>query len=367
MPISNPPTSPNILDTPRPYPFSKAELTAGLRGHTGDPTLTISKMEACDIPDRRPALGRIRGLEVICQTLNGEKTFQVVIKEPQGTTRAGMAGAGRRELLFYRTLTVQLPVRVPQVLAADHDGEWMVFNMLRDGIPPERWRAEEYLLATQQLAVIHDRFWGLGEDLSTFAWLSQPLDGDYPIYMRASYTGIRRLVDKVTTNLITRDTNLLKLLRRLVENADSIIGALRGDPATLLHGDYWPGNIHLSAERALTVYDWQQAAIGPGILDLFQFVQASRWYFGELPVEESVIVNTYRESLAESCGHTWDEDHWQNLWDHALLWTFLCNWVDMLANIPASVLQARYSQIQELWLTPVRTAMDRRLPRGGVG
>jgi hypothetical protein len=364
MPLPNPPTTPYILDTPRPWPFSRAELTAGLRGYIGDPTLSITKMEFCDIPDKRPALGRIRGLSVVCKSLNGEKSFQVVIKEPQGTTRAGMAGAGKRELLFYRNLSVQIPVRVPQLLAAHPDGDWMVFNMLPEGILPERWTAQDYLLATQQLAVLHDRFWGLGEDLSAFAWLSRPLDGDFPIYLRATYTGIRRLVDKVTSNLITRDTMLLKMLRRLVENADFIANTLRQTPATLLHGDYWPGNIHILYDRTITVYDWQQTAIGPGILDLFQFVQASRWYFGELPLPVEQIVQHYRNSLAESCGFTWHDDEWQCLWDQALLWTFLSNWVDMLANIPASVLQARYGQMQELWLNPVHRALDRCLPRG---
>lgn len=363
MPINHPPTTPYILEGPRPWPFSQAELTAGLRGHTGDPTLYITRMDPCDIPDKRPSLGRIRGLRVVCQTFNGEKTFQIVIKEPQGTTRAGMAGAGRRELLFYRNLAIQLPVRVPQLLAAHPDGNWLVFSMLTEGIIPERWSADDYLIATQQLAVIHDRFWGLGEDLSAFAWLSRPLDGDFPIYLRATYAGIRRLVEKVTSNLITSNTELLKMLRRLVDNADYIANSLRNNPTTLLHGDYWPGNVHLFSDRTISVFDWQQAAIGPGILDLFQFVQASRWFFGDLPLSTEQITSYYRTSLKKSCGHAWDDNEWNLQWDHALLWTFLCTWVDMLANIPASVLQARYTQMRELWLDPVKAAMDRCLPR----
>lgn len=363
MPLPDTPTTPHILDAPRPWPFTQAELTAGLRAHNGDPTLTISDMEACSIPNKRPSLGRIRGLQVTCQTINGEKVFQIVIKEPQGTTRAGMAGAGRRELLFYRNLAVQLPVRVPQLLAAQPDGDWLVFNMLPEGHLPERWSAEDYLLATQQLAVIHDRFWSLGEDLAAYVWLSRPLDGDFPIYMRASYTGIRRLVDKVTSNLITNNAMLLKMLRKLVENADLIVNALRGSPTTLLHGDYWPGNIHLRTDRTLTVYDWQQAGIGPGILDLFQFIQSSRWYFGELPLSVEQITDHYRLNLEESCGYTWKEDEWHRMWDHAFLWTFMCNWVDMLANIPASVLQARYAQMQEIWLIPLLATIERCLPK----
>jgi len=41
--------------TPTPdWPFSQSELAAGLRRYTGDPTLTISSLQAGEIFRRRP-------------------------------------------------------------------------------------------------------------------------------------------------------------------------------------------------------------------------------------------------------------------------------------------------------------------------
>ena len=354
-------SSPPLIPDPRPWAFTRAELTAGLRAFTGDPTLNISNIEEKDIPNRRPAVGRIRGLTVSCQALSGNKVFNLTLKEPQGTTRTGTAGAGRREVLFYRSLAGQLPVRVPQLLAAHPEGEWLVLNMLPEGIQPEQWSASNYLFAIDQLAVLHDRFWGLGEDLGTYAWLARPLGADYGIYLRAAYTGMRKLVEKVTSNLITRDPHIIKMLKSLVEHASEIAAALRASPTTLLHGDYWPGNMVVYPDSTLTVYDWQQAAIGPGVLDLFHFIHASQWYFTDLPISPEEIVTHYRNNLENCCGQRWEDVEWAALWDYALLWTFLSSWVDLLASIPASVLQARFPQMNMLWLEPVEAAMQRRL------
>lgn len=355
--------NPPILLDPRPWAFSKSELTAGLRAHTGDPTLLITDIHEQDVPQRRPSLGRIRGLAVTCQAAAGPKSFNLVLKEPQGTTRTGTAGIGRREVLLYRLLAYQIPVRTPQLLAAHPDGEWLVFNMLEEGHDPDQWTADDFCLAVEGMVALHDRFWGLEEDLSMYAWLARPLSADFPIFLRAASTGIRRLIDKVTSNLLTRDPALIKMLTRLVENAQQIVAPLQKLPVTMIHGDYWPGNIFVYPDNTLAVYDWQQVGIGPGILDLFHFVQASKWYFPNLPLSTPEIVSHYRERLALANGQDWDDSEWERLWDYALLWTFLCNWVDLLANIPASVVQARYPQITAIWLEPVKAALARRLPK----
>ena len=69
----------------------------------------------------------------------------------------------------------------------------------------------------------------------------------------------------------------------------------------------------------------------------------------------------YRNNLENCCGQRWEDAEWAALWDYALLWTFLSSWVDLLASIPASVLQARFPQMNTLWLEPVEAAMQRRL------
>ena len=351
----------SFVDDPRPWAFSRAELTAGLRAFTGDPTLTVVTLYEQTIPYRRPAMGRIRGLSATCETAGGKKIFPLVLKEPHGATRTGAAGAGLREVSLYRNLSDQIPVKIPKLLAAHPDGDWLVLEMVSHGKQPENWTVSDYLMAVDQLVALHDRFWGLGDDLITYPWLARPLDSDYQIYFQAASAGVRRLVEKVTSNLLTRDNYLIAMLQRLVDHADRVATALRSQPATLLHGDYWPGNISIS-EGGYHVLDWQQASIGPGVLDLFHFVQASQWYFSPLPITIKELVGYYRARIADAQGYTWSDTNWAALWDYALLWTFLCSWVDLLANIPASILQTRYPQMKALWLEPVSEAIRRRLP-----
>ncbi len=353
-----------LIDDPRPWAFTRAALTAGLRAHTNDSSLVINDLYEMTIPYRRASVGRIRGLNASCESIDGKKHFRLAVKEPQGSTRAGTAGAGLREVSFYRSLAEQLPVRVPRLFASHPNGDWLIMEMLPPERKPESWTADDYIFVVEQLVTIHDRFWGLGNDLSVYPWLARPLGSDYAIYLQAAATGVHKLVDTDTPNLLTRDPNLLPTVKRLVAHADKIAAALRTPPATLLHGDYWPGNITLSIDGICFIYDWQQASIGPGILDLLHFIQASQWYFDPLPITRSELISTYREKMAKAVHFHWEDAEWDSLWDYALMWNFLTNWVDLLVNIPSPVLQTQYLHLRSLWLDPVFAAVNRRLPEG---
>jgi hypothetical protein len=354
----------SIVDDPRPWAFNLPELTAGLRRHTGDPSLRITRLEEHDLPYLRPAVGRIRGLDVACQGRTGDYRFPLVLKEAkqQGNTRAGTTSAGQREAAFYLNLTEVIPVRIPKMYASDASGNWLVLEMLDAGRTAEQWRAADYELATAQLTVLHDRFWGLGADLAVYPWLGRPLQADFDIHVKVAAAGIQRLTDDPDSELLAHDPGLVQLLSRLTLYAARIAAALRQAPATLLHGDYWPGNIHVDQKGRLTVYDWQQASIGPGVLDLLDFVQASRWWFDPLPISAEEIVARYREGIHQAVGKLWTDSEWTSLWEHALMWTFLFKWVDILASTPWPVLSTRYQQLADLWLGPVRASADRYLP-----
>ena len=351
-----------LIDDPRPWAFTRGALTAGLRAYTKDPSLVIVDLYEMTIPFRRASMGRIRGLNAACDSTDGKKFFRLTVKEPQGSTRTGTAGAGLREVSFYRNLAEQLPVRVPRLFASHPNGDWLIMEMLPLERKPENWASNDYLLAIDQLAALHDRFWGLGVDLTIFPWLARPLGSDYAIYIQAATTGVRKLADKASSDLLTRDPLLIAMIKRLVEHADKIASALRAAPATLLHGDYWPGNINLSIDNDFFVYDWQQASIGPGVLDMLHFIQSSQWYFDPLPIAPEELITIYRARIARASHFHWEDDEWAELWDYALLWNFLTNWVDMLVNIPTPVLQTQYLHLRSLWLDPVSAAVNRRLP-----
>lgn len=353
-----------ILETPRPWAFNRSELTAGLRRHTGDPSLRIMDLEELDLPDLRPALGRIRGMVVNCRGITGEYQFQLVLKETRqvGTTRAGTASPGQREAGFYRDLADQVPVRIPRLFALDPMGNWLVLECLEAGKQPENWSRADYLLATAQLAILHDRFWNLGRDLGIYSWLERPLEADFEVNVKVAANAINRLASQSDAHLFGMRRDLDPLLRRLVKHADVIANALRRAPDTLLHGDYWPGNIHVDAQGRLTVYDWQQVGIGPAVLDLVAFIQTSRWWFDPLPVDPQAIIFEYRRNLSEKTGTIWANQEWEALLAHARMWIFLISWVDILASTPAPILETRMQSLEDIWIAPLLDGVSRYLP-----
>jgi len=349
-----------ILDT-RPWAFSLSALTAGLRQYTGDSTLNILEAQEHGIPYQRPGRGRIRGFRAICESAGEKRYFEMVVKEPRGVTRAGTASAGWREVSFYRSLVDQLPIIVPDMVAAEPSGEWIVLDLVPGWELPEHWTADEYLSAVDQLVLLHDRFWGLSEDLATYIWLSRPLDADFEVYRLAAEIGLQRLMVYNPDSLLNRDPELIRNLERLVKQAGKVAATLRSETATLIHGDYWPGNIIINNSGKLYTIDWQRTAIGPGVLDLVNFIKLSQWFFTTIPVPVEELVLRYRQGIAQSAGHRWDEETWSNLWDYSLLWIFLADWSDLLANIPNSLLATQSRLLEEVWFGPVEAAVERRL------
>ncbi len=343
------------------WPFSRADLTAGLRRITGDTTLQVTSTQPLTIAHRRPSIGRLRGMLVQFDGADGPQDMRLVVKEPRGATRTGLAGAGRREVGVYQMLAPQLPLKTPQLIAGSANGDWLILEELRPIIESARWGREHYERAISGLTVLHDRFWGLGEDLNAFPWLSRPLETDYEVHVTAAAHAIERIVELGHPEPLANAPERMRILAQLTTQADRIVSPLRDVPNTLLHGDYWPGNIAVTEDGEQVVYDWQLSAVGPAILDLLVFVNKSEWWFDELPLEPAEMVGLYRQQLARRTGSAWEPDHWALLWDHALMWRFVQEWVDLLAASPDPILETRAEQLDQVWLDPVAAAVERRL------
>lgn len=354
----------SILNGPRPWKFSRAELTAGLRRRTGDPTLKVIQLDESDIPNLRAGVGRLRGMDVFCEGQTVKYSFQLVLKESQqqGNTRAGTTAAGRRETAFYQNLADQLPVRIPDVYAADATGEWLIMNMLDSGKSQEAWSNSDYLLAIDQLSILHDRFWGLGDDLKIYPWLLRPFDADLEIYIKVIQSGISTLLGQNEAYLLKKWPELGLLMRKLTGYAEDIARELSVAPATLLHGDYWPGNIRVDLKGRLTVFDWQEVSIGPGVVDLLYFIQTSRWWFDPLPVDAAELIAHYRAGILASTGRVWSDQEWLHLWDYALMWVFMVHWIEILTQTPEPIIGLRYQQLEEVWFKPVILCIKKHLP-----
>ena len=147
------------------WPFSFSDLTAGLRKHLNDPTLAIGDVRPMTLPFQKPAIGRVRGMEVQYRTRKSTGSLGLVVKEPVGSTRIGLAGVGRREVGVYRHLAPQLPLTMPKFIAGSPQGDWIILEAISFGRSPSHWTQAAFFEALDDLIRLHDRFWGLREDL----------------------------------------------------------------------------------------------------------------------------------------------------------------------------------------------------------
>jgi hypothetical protein len=73
------------------------------------------------------------------------------------------------------------------------------------------------------------------------------------------------------------------------------------------------------------------------------------------------LVGRYREGIARRLEIQWEDPAWEKLWDHALMWRFLQEWLDLLAASPPSLWEVQAERLDRVWLRPVAEAVDRRL------
>ncbi len=343
------------------WPFSLANLTAGCRRHFEDTSIHVERVEPYPLHDRRPSIGRIRGIKVHYRASDGPGECILVVKETHGTTRAGLAGAGRREVGVYHSLSDHLPLATPSMITGSPSGDWLILELLPQASDPEQWSKDDYLQAIDMMAVLHDRFWALGEDLYAFPWLSRALEGDFDVHITAAAQALSRIMEIKRPILIADKPRRIELYKQLIEKAEQVIAPLISQPSTLLHGDYWPGNIAAAHGRRQIVYDWQLAGVGPGVLDLIVFINKSAWWFDDLPLSQDEMVECYRDNMMRRAGIRWEEDVWSEIWDHALMWRFIQDWIDLLAVTPEPLLLTRAKQLESVWLIPVESAIERRL------
>ncbi len=78
------------------------------------------------------------------------------------------------------------------------------------------------------------------------------------------------------------------------------------DSPSLLHGDFWPGNLMWRDDQLVAILDWEDAALGDPMSDLAGARIELLWEFGEAPMNsftslyaELRHVNTWRLSLWE--------------------------------------------------------------------
>jgi hypothetical protein len=346
------------------WPFTVAELTAGLRRYLGEPALQVRTLTEQPLAQRqlpgRAAQG-VRGLRV--EYSLGDETFGLdcVVKELLGAVRSGLANPGVREAGVYRALAVQLPMPTPALIAADPAGSWLVLEAIEPAETDGRWDLATFQQALALLARLHERFWDLADDLSAYPWLARPLTRDFEVHVYAAAQALGQVVRDEWPPQIAHSPQILGTIGQMIFQAEQIAQPLRALPSTLLHGDYWAGNIVRDEDGDMVVLDWQLASIGPGVLDLVTMLKTTEWATGELPAPAERLAGRYRREIANLLSRRWSDAEWSALWDHALLWRFLQEMLTWTISVPREEFAARAQQFEDVWLRPALDAAGRRL------
>lgn len=337
---------------------------AGLRRYLDASDLRLGEITPIPLPDTVPgtlendAGTRLRAMSVGV-SIDGENfNLPLVLKEPPVSENGRVLRAvGQREYGVYRRLGPHLPLLVPGLVVGDEQAGWFVLEVLTNLRPAPAWQVEDYDEAVSNLVSMHDRFWGLSEDLTNYPWLAQPFGADYADTIMAASASVHSLIaDQPLPQLAP----YFDTFSRLIQVSDEIVAPLRQTPATLIHGDYWPGNIARPIDGRQIVFDWQLAGMGPAILDIVGFAQSVRLHL-DPPQSVEAIIQRYRQQSSALTTPEWNDKHFEALWDHALLWLFIVKWLGKLATMPENLYAQIHQRFVTVWLEPVIAALKTRI------
>lgn len=189
---------------------------------------------------------------------SGEGGGRVLVGQSH-VARIGEGAAVRREAAALR---LPLPLAVPPLVAVGPG--WLVTVDVADGAAP--WSPEELAGALADLARLHDAFEGRPPPEPAGVWL-RPFAG----------AGLEALLRPARAASFP----LPPPLQALLADPRPLAGVLARQPATLLHGDPWPGNIRRPAPGRRMWVDWEHAAHGPAAADVATWVDQTPWFLGE--------------------------------------------------------------------------------------
>ncbi len=158
----------------------------------------------------------------------------LIAKDTAGlSSQAAVARAGRptaaRELEVYRTLLVPLELPAPRVYGVV--GDVLLLERVRGRPLWQVGEVEHWEAAAAALADLHDRTLGIDDPVLPAADWPAPVAG----------------------------------LESACTAASRILGEL---PRVLVHGDCYPSNVLVRDGGGVSFVDWEEAVLGPGVLDL---------------------------------------------------------------------------------------------------
>jgi hypothetical protein len=162
-------------------------------------------------------------------------------------------------------LSTSLPVSKPVLV--DAGPGWLVMTAEADDEGP--WSDDQLTAALADLARLHDAFGG-------GAVASAPGLAGAPLRRPFSSEG----ADELLGPSRRLGVPLPAPLARMLADPSPLLAAAGEEPATLLHGDPWPGNVRRPFPGRRVWIDWEMAGVGPAAADLATWLNQTPWHPG---------------------------------------------------------------------------------------
>jgi hypothetical protein len=191
-------------------------------------------------------------------TLASGEEVPVICKRP----RPGHKGVGSAdEVLIYRRLLAGGRFGAPLLYASVHDEGAGCDLLLLEDVGEDTLDGaglDEWLETFRWLARVHAAYAGRADELRALGCLSEQ-DESY-------YQSLRR---RARAHVAAGGTpGGVGRFDRLMRGWGCLVGRLVRQPRTLVHGDIFPGNLHLQPGPVVRPVDWEGAAVGLGAWDL---------------------------------------------------------------------------------------------------
>jgi len=302
--------------------------------------------------------GRLVGHKLTSEGISGSRTYRVwfggrdaVLKVTDPEAAPLVRERARRELSFYRTLSDQIPVRVPELLGScDHDvvGTCLLLGRYTPPPPSAQWPVDDAVEVARQLASLHAAFWDKQEQLHEYAWLRQlRAHADEQVIEQAQDAWRALGLSDRLSALFSPD--VYRTLDSGLARVPALDATLQAFPATLCHGDCHLGNLLRDEQGRLLWADWAEVGIGAGPADLSFLIQRANADGARFSVDE--LAAAYHNRLVEAIPQPVSLDGIRRVMDafelrtRLLEWPYYLSWAsaqtvsDMLARI--GILAAR--------------------------
>jgi aminoglycoside/choline kinase family phosphotransferase len=209
--------------------------------------------------------------------LNGAPDLpaRLFVKLPPGDNQQRLfvtsTGMGRREALFYRQLSDEVPMRVPRCYHADSNATGDRYIMLLENLADSgctfRNASSHYSLAyvrrvLSSFARLHARYWKSDRFSGDLDWVQSPLQHEIAVNLVG--LALRRHREEMPRVFS-------QMAESYLSNADRVHSLWLEGPQTLIHGDVHDGNLFLDNQEP-GFLDWAILARGPGMRDVAYFL-----------------------------------------------------------------------------------------------